>query len=65
MNYFILTARNNFGSLTYYCAQHITRDQATDTDKTAFFCSGQLTMLDTKDVICITPSIPCRTIEVK
>jgi hypothetical protein len=67
MDYFILTARNQFGGLSYYCAQNITRNlyAATNSDKTAFLCSGQLTVLDTKDVLCITASTPCGTIEVK
>lgn len=67
MDYLILTARNEFGSLTYYCAQNITRNvyPATNSDKTCFLCSGILTVLNTKDVVCITPSTPCGTIEVK
>jgi hypothetical protein len=67
VNYFILTARAPHGGLTYYCAQNITRNvyPATASDKTVFLCSGQLTVLDTKDVVCITSSIPCSTIEVK
>lgn len=67
MDYFILTARNSTGGLTYFCAQNITRNvyPATNSDKTSFLCSGQLTILDTKDVLCVTPSIPCGTIEIK
>lgn len=67
MDYFILTARNSHGGLTYFCAQNITRNvyAATNTDKTAFLCSGQLTAIDTKDVVCITPSTPCGTLEIK
>lgn len=75
MDYFILTARHKvtgpdkqeYNTLVYYCAQNITRNvyAATGSDKTTFLCSNMLTVIDTKDVVCITPSTPCGTIEVK
>ena len=67
MDYFILTARNLCGGLTYFCAQNITRNvyPATNSDKTVFLCSNQLTVLDTKDVVCITAPTPGAAIEVK
>lgn len=67
MNYFILTARNKNGGLSYFCAQNITRNvyETPKYDKTTFLCSGHLTAIDTADVVCITASTPSGTIEVK
>ena len=68
MDYFILKVRyivkgdegKEYENYTYYCAQNITRNvyAATSSDKTAFLCSGVLTVVDTKDVVGAFPQTP-------
>lgn len=68
MDYFILKVRykvngtdgKEYESFNYFCAQNITRNvyPATASDKTTFLCSGQLSVVDTKDVVGAFPQTP-------